>query len=65
MCCLQDAALSDDEQDTTQMLQRDNSLRSGNQSPTEGAQGLGRTQSMSAVVAQRGKAAVEVQICLL
>ena len=44
---------------------RDNSLRSGNQSPTEGAQGLGRTQSMSAVVAQRGKAAVEVQICLL
>ena len=42
------------------MLQRDNSLRSGNQSPTEGGQGLGRTQSMSAVVAQRGKGAVEV-----
>ena len=47
------------------MLQRDNSLRSGNQSPAEGGQGLGRTQSMSAVVAQRGKADVEVQICLL
>ena len=45
-----DAALIKDEQGTTKVLQRDNALRSGNQSPTEWGQGLEQTQSASAAV---------------
>ena len=49
MCCLQGAALGEDEQDRPQALQRSNSLSPG---PTKGYQGLEQTRRSLAAVRQ-------------
>ena len=60
---LQDAELSEDEQDMTQLLQRGSSLKSGSQSPSSGQEGaaIGRAHSLSTLNLSRGKAAAEVR----